>query len=206
MNSAAHTLERRNLDDVRKGEYEALKIKLKDPCWRPDYGPAVFDKKAGATVIGARIFLLGFNVNLNTSDMEITSGIAKRIRETGVKKTLKDGNKIKLPGLLKSVKAIGIDLKEQGMTQIGMNLTNYKITPMHTAFETIKRLASKKGVEVIGGEIIGVILKDAILCSGKFYAPEEVHEKKLIQVAVENLGLDKLEKFISEKKIIEYMV
>lgn len=203
---AARIAERRDLNHIRKGEYEGLEEKLKDPQWKPDYGPAIFNKKSGATVIGARVFMVGLNVNLMTPDITVAKDIAKKIREEGWTETLPDGAKIKVAGLLKSVKAMGILLREQGLTQIGMNLNNYKATPMHAAYETIKRLAGERGVEILGSEIIGVVLKDAVLDSGRFYLPEGTDEEKLIDAAVKNLGLNLVEKFIPEKKIIEYMI
>lgn len=215
---AAKRPERRNLATIRAGEYEGLEEKMKDPQWKPDYGEARLNRKSGATVIGARMFLIAFNVNLDTSNVSIAKKLSGEIRESGVLKTQEDGSKIRIPGAFKLVKAIGVapTVPEgdeprqgqgvQGITQVSMNFTNYKVTGMHTVYEKIKELAGKSGTRVLGSEIVGVVLKEALLDSGRFYAPEEKDEQRLIKVAIKNLGLDKLEKFFPEKKIIEYLI
>ncbi len=205
---AATRPERKNLAVIRGGEYEGLEEKMKNPQWKPDFGLAVFNKKSGATVIGARMFLIAYNVNLETSDKGIADKISRIIRESGWLKTLEGGQKVRVPGALKSLKAVGVLLQEQGreIAQVSMNLNNYKITSMHMALETIKELAEMGGKNVLGSEIIGVVLKEAMLDSGRFYAPQETSEEKLIESAIKNLGLDKLGEFIPEKKIIEYMI
>lgn len=203
---AATRPERKNLATIREGEYEGLEEKLKNPQWKPDFGPAIFNRKSGATVIGARMFLIAYNVNLETADKRIADEISRVIRESGWLKTLEDGQKIRIPGAFKSVKAVGVLLENQDICQVSMNLTNYKVAPMHTVFETIKELAEIMGTKVLGSEIIGVVLKEAMLDSGRFYSPEEKSEEKLIKSAIKNLRLDKLGEFIPEKKIIEYVI
>lgn len=203
---AATRPERKNLTDIREGEYEGLKEKLRDPLWKPDFGPAVFNEKSGAIVIGARMFLIAFNVNLKTSDKEIASKISSLIRESGWLLTLSSGRKIRIPGIFKAVKAIGVLLKEQEIAQVSMNLVNYKITPIHTVYEMIKKLAELAKTEVLGSEIVGLVPKEAILDAGRFYIPEEKSEEKLIQAAIKNLKLNQLGEFIPEKKIIEYLI
>lgn len=198
---AATKPERKNLPNIRKGEYEGLPEKLKDPNWKPDFGQALFNPKSGATVIGAREFLVAYNVNLDIKDLSVAKRIAGEIRESGVKKTLEDGSVTRTPGLFKCVKALPVDLK--GITQVSMNLTNYKVTNMDKVYDTIKE---KAGAKVIGSEIIGVLPKQALVMAGKAYLPEETDEKKLIQAAVENLHLDKIQKFVIEEKVIEYMI
>ncbi len=203
---AARTPERKNLATIRAGEYEGLEEKMKDPQWKPDFGPTTFNRKSGATVIGARMFLIAYNVNLASPEKEIADKISRVIRESGWKRTLADGRKIRVPGAFKSVKAVGVLLQDQGVSQVSMNLTNYEVTPMHVVYETIQELAGFLGTKVLGSEIIGVVLKEAMLDSGRFYSPEEKSEEELIKSAIKNLGLDRLGEFIPEKKIIEYMI
>jgi glutamate formiminotransferase/formiminotetrahydrofolate cyclodeaminase len=207
---AARTPERRNLSNIRKGEYEGLPEKLQDPNWIPDYGAPHFNPKSGATVTGARFFLIAYNVNLNTNQKEIAHEIALRIRESG--RTIKDaaGQSTKIPGSLKAVKAMGVFLERHNIAQVSINLTNFNITPPHIAFEEVKKESKKLGVNVTGSEVVGLIPKDALLMAGRFYAGVEtdVHENEefLIQRAIDFLGLSQLETFDPKKKIIEYMV
>ena len=204
--NAARSVERRNLENVRKGEYEGLKQKLRD--WIPDYGPAEYNdriRKSGATIIGARGFLIAYNVNLKTSDVDIANKIAKIVRESGSLKKDKTGQKSGVPGILKCVKAIGVELKEYNITQVSMNLTDYRETPIHTAFETVKTQAGQHGTKVTGSEIIGLVPKDALIKAGASYIGNN-SEDKLIEAAIKNLGLNQLNKFEPEKKIIEYLL
>ena len=203
---AAKNPERKNLAVVREGEYEGLEDKLKNPQWKPDFGRALFNKKSGAIAIGARMFLIAYNVNLKTSDKSIADNIARIIRESGWVVTLDSGKKVRIPGALKSVKAAGVFLGEEKVAQVSMNLTNYRIVPMHIAYEMIKKLSEFVGVKVLGSEIVGVVTKEAMLDTGRFYCSEEASEEKLIKSAIKNLGLDKIEKFVPEEKIIEYMI
>ena len=153
---AAASPARKNLSDIRKGEYEGLAEKLKDPVWRPDYGPALFNPKSGATVTGARFFLIAYNVNLNTNRKELAHEIALRIRESGRTKKDATGNAVKIPGSLKAVKAMGVLLERLNIAQVSINLNNFNITPPHLAFETVKREAKSLGIDVTGSEVVEV--------------------------------------------------
>lgn len=207
--SAARSPERANLATVRKGEYEGLEQKLKDPAWKPDYGAAVFNAQSGATVTGARVFLIAYNVNLQSANKELAHEIALRIRESGRIMKAGNGTSIKVPGSLKSVKAMGVFLERHGISQVSINLTNYHVTPPHAAFEEIKKEAGKLGISVTGSEIVGLIPKEALLMAGAFFYPEKTSattEKQLLDRAVAMLGLSQLEPFEPAKKIIEYMI
>jgi len=203
---AARIPERRNLAGIRAGQYEGLEAKLRDPCWKPDYGPAVFNKKSGATVIGARESLIAYNVYLGASEKQIAHEIATIIRESGCVATTDDGQRIRTPGVFRSVKAIGIALEEMGVVEVSMNLTNYKITPLHLVFETIKQLAQLAGVDVLYSEVVGLVPKEAMLDAGRFYRPGARSEKELIEAAVRNLRLDSPQGFDPGTKIIEYLI
>ncbi|MGB9664845.1 MAG: glutamate formimidoyltransferase [Ignavibacteria bacterium] len=205
--------ERKNLSDIRKGEYEGLQEKLKDPEWYPDFGKPEFNPKLGATVTGCRFFLIAYNVNLKTQDVKIADEISGIIRESG--KPLrdehgnvvkKDGKAIRIPGKFKAVKAMGVSLEKFGITQVSINLVNYKITNMHQVFEAVKEEAQKFGVEVWGSEIVGLVPLEAILEAGKFYKSYSNNEEELIQAAIENLGLSNLAPFNPKEKIIEYLI
>lgn len=213
---AATSPQRKCLSDIREGEYECLEEKLKKPQWKPDFGPAKFDKKFGAIVIGARNFLIAYNVNLNTKNVKLAKEIAHVIRDKGrVKKdekgsSLKDknGEFIKIPGLLKECKATGWYIEEYGCAQVTMNLTNFNITPVHVAFDAVCEQAQKLGARVTGSEIVGLVPKDALLAAGKHYLKKQgetpaVSEKELINMAIKSLGLNELSKFDPQKKIIE---
>ncbi len=211
---AATRPERRNLSNVRKGEYEGLEEKLKDPAWIPDYGPVLFNRKCGAVVTGARMFLIAYNVNLKTSDVKVATEIAMRIRESG--RVMKDtygnpvldaqGKKIVIPGTLKAVKAMGVLLEAHSIAQVSINLVNYLVTPPHVAFEAVKKEAATCGVEVTGSEIVGLTPRDALLMAGRFYAQGETGEPDLLNRAVAGLGLSDLEPFDLKKKIIEFQL
>lgn len=205
---AAVIPERHLLSNIRKGEYESLPERLKDEKWRPDYGPAEFNdnvRRTGATVIGAREFLIAYNVNLDTQDIQKANTISGIVRASGVVKINERGEKVRIPGRLKFVQAMGVYLKEHNITQVSMNLLNYKVTPPHVAFEEVKKQASVLGARVIGSEIVGLVPKEALLAAGRFYS-KELSEEKLIAMAIEKLGLSQLNKFIPEKKVIEYML
>jgi len=203
---AARSPERKDLATIRAGQYEGLEAKLRDSRWKPDYGPATFNKKSGATVIGAREFLIAYNVYLSTTHREIARSIARIIRESGCLVTGDDGQRISIPGIFKSVQAIGISPGESGVAEVSINLTNHRVTPMHFVFEKIKQLAELAGASVLYSEIVGLILKEAILQTGRFYQPGARSEKKLIEAAVKNLGLDSPQGFDPQKKIIEYLI
>ena len=211
---AATRPERKNLADIRKGEYEGLEEKLKNPEWVPDYGPALFSKKSGAVVTGARMFLIAYNVNLKTNNVKIANEIAMRIRESGrVKKDGKGnpvlderGKKVVIPGSLKAVKAMGVVLDAHNIAQVSINLVNYLVTPPHVAFEEVKKEAAALGVEVTGSEIVGLTPKEALTMAGWFYAGAETDETRLLDRAVEGLGLNDLEPFDLKKKVIEFQL
>jgi glutamate formiminotransferase len=203
---AARTPERQNLSTIRKGEYEGLREKLKDPAWKPDYGPSEFNERSGATVTGARVFLIAYNVNLATSDKSIAHEIALRIRESGRTKKDSSGASQKVPGSLKAVKAMGVLLERFNIAQVSINLTNFNVTPPHIAFEEVKKQARTLGVEVTGSEVVGLIPKEALVLAGKYYQSEENSEDRLITIAIEQLGLSQIEQFVPTKKVIEYMI
>jgi len=214
---AAQKPERKNLANIRTGEYEGLPEKLKDPEWAPDYGKPVFNPKAGATVIGAREFLIAYNINLNTRDRRLAHDIALNLRERGRAKRDKDGNivrdaegkAIKIPGKFKSVKAVGWYIEDYEIAQISINFINYKITPPHVVFDETIKEAEKLGLRVTGSELVGLIPKEALLMAGRHYLTKQgkspgVPEEDLIKTAVFSLGLDDVAPFDPQKKIIEY--
>ena len=214
---AATKPERKNLANIRKGEYEGLPEKLKDPEWKPDFGPAEFNPKTGATVIGAREFLIAYNVNLNTRDRKLAHEIALNLRESGRAKRdaegkiIRDenGKAIKIPGRLKGVKGVGWYIEEYGIAQVSYNITNYKITPVHVVFEESCKEAEKLGLRVTGSELVGLIPLQAILEAGRYFLHKQGHsrgvpDEELIHIAVKSLGLDDLGPFDPYQKIIEY--
>lgn len=211
---AATRPERRNLASIRKGEYEGLAEKLRDPAWVPDFGPAVMHEGAGATVTGARFFLIAYNVNLSTADPAVAQEIALRIRESGRVKKGPDGTpvldaqgrKVNVPGTLRAVKAMGVVLEAHNIAQVSINLVNYTVTPPHVAFEEVKRQAATLGVGVTGSEIVGLTPLEALRMAGAHFAPGETAEAALVAAAVEHLGLSQLERFDPSKKIIEYQL
>jgi glutamate formiminotransferase/formiminotetrahydrofolate cyclodeaminase len=214
---AASSEERRNLANVRSGEYEGLQEKLKDPHWKPDFGPAKFNPRTGATAVGARDFLIAYNVNLNTTDAKLAHEIATTIRESGKKKRDengkfakdKDGNAVTEPGLLKNCKAVGWYIDTYEAAQISINLTNYHVTPPHMAFDTVSDLAGKMGMRVTGSELVGLIPLEAILQAGNYYLEKQgksrgIPERQVIKAAIRSLGLREVAEFDIDKKIIEY--
>lgn len=212
--SAARKPERKSLPNIRQGEYEGLQEKLKDPNWLPDFGEAVFNAKLGAIVTGSRFFLIAYNVNVSSTDVKFAKEIGEVLRESGYSKRDANGNIIKIDGKpikvhgrLKEVKGMGVSLEKYNLTQVSMNLTNYNVTPMHIAFEEVKNEAARLGVKVNGSEIVGLVPLHALLEAGKFYTNnKETNEKKLVESAIENLGLSSLNPFKPEEKIIEYMI
>ncbi len=205
---------RRSLADIREGEYEALPQKLKDPKWKPDFGPAEWNDevaRSGATVIGAREFLIAYNINLNTKDKKLAHKVAKRIREKGYKRKLPDGTKEHVPGRLKAVRAIGWYIDEYERAQISINLINYKITPLWKVFEVAKEEAENLGLRVTGSEIVGLVPLNAILEVGKYYLKKQgkctgINEREIVHTAILSLGLNEVAKFDPEEKIIEYRI
>jgi glutamate formiminotransferase / formiminotetrahydrofolate cyclodeaminase len=209
--SAAFEDKRRNLASCRSGEYEGLQKKLQDPAWKPDFGPAEFNKKSGATAVGARDFLVAFNVNLNTTSTRRANAIAFDVREKGRKVKQADGTEISVPGTLKSVKAIGWYIEEYGIAQISMNLTNISITPVHIAFDEVCRKAEARGVRVTGSELVGLIPLKAILDAGRYFLEKQersagVSDAELIKIAVRSMGLNDIHHFIPEEKVIEFVM
>ena len=203
---AAASPHRRSLAAIRAGEYEGLADKLKDPRWQPDYGPAVFNRRSGATAIGAREFLIAYNVYLSTTDRELARRIAGIIRESGRMTTLADGRRIRVPGILRSVRAVGVWLDQAGTSQVSMNLTDYRVAPLHLVFETVKGLAALAGASVLGSEIVGLVPREPVLDAGRFYEPREESEGRLVAAAVQHLGLGLDRPFNPEQKIIEYLI
>ena len=214
--------DRSNLSIIRAGEYEGFFKKIKLPEWKPDFGPNEYDAKRGATVIGAREFLVAFNINLNTTSTRRANAIAFDVREAGrVKRegdplTGKiilgpDGKAITIPGTLKSTKAIGWFIEEYGIAQISMNLTNTNITSVHKAFEEVSKSANEKGIRVTGSELVGIIPLQCLIDAGKYFLEKQerstgIPEKELIKIAVKSLGLEELAPFKPEERIIEYLL
>lgn len=218
-NSANHP-SRKNLADIRSGEYEGLEEKMKNPEWQPDYGPKSFNAKSGATVIGARDFLIAYNVNLNTKSVKLANEIAFDIRENGrpikdphTGKLLKNqhGDILRTPGTCKSVKAIGWYIHEYGQAQVSMNLTNMLETPLHKAFEECRKAADRLGLIITGSELVGLVPKKALLDAGVYFMKKQnrslgIPEEELIELAIQSLGLNSLAPFEPKQRIIEYML
>lgn len=201
---------RSNLSVIRAGEYEGFFKKIKQPEWKPDFGPAEFDAKRGGTVIGARDFLVAYNVNLNTTSTRRANAIAFDVREAG-RNVVENGVKVNKPGSLKSVKAIGWYIEEYGIAQISMNLTNINVTPVHVAFDEVCRKADARGIRVTGSELVGLVPLKALTDAGKYFLRKQkrstgVSEKELIKIAVKSMGLDELGPFKPGERIIEYML
>jgi glutamate formiminotransferase/formiminotetrahydrofolate cyclodeaminase len=208
---------RRNLADIREGEYEGCARKLADPRWAPDYGPATFVPKSGAVVVGARKFLVAYNVNLNTLDKRLANRVAFDIRERGRIRRDEQGNPILdaggqpvwEPGILKTVKAVGWVIPEYGCAQISINITDLDLTPLHIVFETCAERAQARGMRVTGSEIVGLVPLSVLLEAGRFYLqrmerPTGVPESSLIHTAVRSLGLGEVKPFDPTERIIEY--
>ena len=201
---------RNNLSVIRAGEYEGFFKKIQQPEWKPDFGPAVFDAKRGGTVIGARDFLVAYNVNLNTTSTRRANAIAFDVREAG-RMVEENGVKVNKPGSLKCVKAIGWYIEEYGIAQISINLTNINVTPVHIAFDEVCKKADARGIRVTGSELVGLVPLKAMLDAGRYFLEKQkrsvgVSEKELIKIAVKSMGLDELAPFKPEERIIEYML
>ncbi|HCB63303.1 MAG: glutamate formimidoyltransferase [Bacteroidetes bacterium GWF2_43_63] len=219
---AAFTKERRNLAYCRSGEYEGLKEKIVKPEWKPDFGPAEFNSRSGATAVGARDFLVAINYNLNTTSTRRANAIAFDVREKGrpmregnsvTGKVVKDenGKDVMVPGTLKATKAIGWFIDEYGIAQVSMNITNISTTPVHVAFDEVCRKAADRGVRVCGSEIVGLVPKKVLVDAGKHYLAKQqrslgISESELVKIAVKSMGLDDLKPFNPQEKIIEYML
>ena len=216
---SASSKSRQNLAKIRQGEYEGMSDKLKMKDWKPDYGPDELHIKSGVTAIGVREFLIAYNINLNTSDKKLASDIALDIREAGRAKRDengkiirdKDGVMVKVPGTLKSVKAVGWFLDEYNVAQVSMNLIDYKTTSVHRVFEEVRKQAQKRGLRVTGSELVGLIPLDSLLEAGRYYLQEQnktsgVPDSQLIHIAVKSMGLDEMYPFNNDEKIIDYMI
>jgi len=209
--------DRVKLPDIRKGEYEVLEKKFKNPSFKPDYGKPVFVPKSGATVTGCRDVLLAYNINLNTNDKSIASEISGKIRTSGVPKKDKNGNKIigkdgkpeYIPGRFKGLQAGGM-MYNENIAQVSMNLLNYREVNLHDVFEAVKEEAEKLGAKVTGSEIVGLVPVESFILAGKFYAKKEdlkiSDEEELVNFAIEKLGLSELYPFKPDEKVIEYMI
>ena len=220
--NAATSRERRNLATVRAGEYEGLAEKLKDPRWKPDFGPAAFNPRSGATAVGARDFLVAYNVNLNTTSTRRANAVAFDVRERGRVKRKGDpltgepvldakGEPVWVPGSLGAVKAIGWFIEEYGVAQISMNLTDLSVTPVHVAFDEVCEKARARGLRVTGSELVGLIPLGAMLDAGRYFLAKQkrstgVSDRELIKIAVKSMGLDELGPFEPGEKIIEYVL
>src|SRR5712692_3786179 len=219
---AAKDKARANLSVIRAGEYEGFFEKIKQPEWKPDFGPAVFNEKSGATVIGVRDFLIAYNVNLNTKSVRRANSVAFDVREQGRFKTedgtpsgkkILDakGEPVRVPGMLKHVKAIGWFVKEYGIAQVSMNLTNIEETPLHAAFDACFEAASKRGLRVTGSEIVGMIPKKCLTDAGRYFLrkqkwSEGASEEGLIDIAIRSMGLSELKRFDPKEKVIELKI
>src|SRR5436190_7596678 len=212
--SAEH---RRNLSDIREGEYEGCAKKLLDPRWRPDFGPAEFVPRSGAIVIGARKFLVAYNVNLNTLDKRLATRVAFDVRERGRMKRDDDGNPLLdakgepvwEPGILKSVKAVGWVIPEFGCAQVSINLTDLDVAPLHVVFDTGEDRARERGLRVTGSEIDGLVPRDVLLAAGRHFLqrmgrPTGVPEAALVHAAIRTLGLSEVKEFDPKERVIEY--
>ena len=220
--SAQANKKRSNLSVIRAGEYEGFFEKIKLPEWKPDFGPAVMNAATGATCIGARDFLIAYNVNLNTQSTRIANRIAFDVREAG--RVLREGNPyvgkpvtdetgepVRIPGKLKHVKGIGWYIEEYGIAQISINLTNFKETPLHIVFEETRKSAEERGVRVIGSELVGLVPLQPMLDAGKYFLEKQglssgVSEATLIDIAIKSMGLNELSDFDPQTRIIEYLL
>ena len=220
--SAQANKKRSNLSVIRAGEYEGFFEKIKLPEWKPDFGPAVMNAATGATCIGARDFLIAYNVNLNTQSTRIANRIAFDVREAG--RVLREGNPyvgkpvtdetgepVRIPGKLKHVKGIGWYIEEYGIAQISINLTNFKETPLHIVFEETRKSAEERGVRVTGSELVGLVPLQPMLDAGKYFLEKQglssgVSEATLIDIAIKSMGLNELSDFDPQTRIIEYLL
>src|SRR5437588_5876341 len=219
---AANDPARSNLSIIRAGEYEGFFEKIKQPAWKPDFGPAIFNEKSGATVIGAREFLVAYNANLNTKSVRRANSVAFDVRENGRIKTedgmpsgkpVRDakGEPLREPGTLKHVQAIGWFVKEYGIAQVSMNLTNIEETPLHVAFDACVQAAAERGLRVTGSEIVGMVPKKCLIDAGKHFLQKQnwsegLAEEELIEFAIRSMGLSELKPFDPKEKIIELKI
>jgi len=217
--AAASRPERRSLAQIREGEYEGLAAKLTDPDWAPDFGPAAFNPKSGATVVGARPYLIAYNVNLNTRDKRVANELAQEIRDGGrvVKdasgRTVRgaDGKPQRQAGMFRECRAVGWFIEEFGRAQVSINLTNPSVTSMHAVFDAVEELARARGCRVTGSEIVGLVPREAMLAAGRHFLARQgkttgVPESRLVEVAVQSLGLHDVKPFEPRERILEYRV
>jgi len=202
---------RKNLSIIRAGEYEGFFKKIKLQEWKPDFGPDEFPAKSGATVIGARDFLVAYNANLNTTSVRRANSVAFDVRENGRKIKNEKGEEIVQPGTCKSVKAIGWFIEEYGVAQVSMNLTNINVTPVHIAFDECVKSAHARGMRVTGSELVGLIPLQSMIDAGKYFLEKQkrsvgVSVQELIRIAVKSMGLSELSPFKPEERIIEFML
>jgi len=219
---AAKDKSRSNLSVIRGGEYEGFFEKIKDPAWKPDFGPTIFNEKSGATVIGTRDFLVAYNVNLNTKAVRRANSVAFDVREQGRIKTEDgtpsgkpvldaNGRPAHIPGMLKHVKAIGWYVEEYGIAQVSMNLTNIEETPLHAAFDACAEAANKRGLRVTGSEIVGMVPKKCLVDAGRYFLrkqkwSEGAADEELIDIATRSMGLSELKPFDPKEKVIEFKI
>src|SRR5215468_1513924 len=219
---AAKDKSRANLAVIRAGEYEGFSQKIKQPEWKPDFGPATFNEKSGATVIGVRDFLIAYNVNLNTKSVRRANAVAFDVREQGRVKTEDgrasgkpvldaNGEPVRIPGMLKHVKGIGWFVNEYGIAQVSMNLTNIEQTPLHAAFDACVESAAKRGLRVTGSEIVGMVPKKSLLDAARYFLrkqqwSEGASEEELIDTAIRSMGLSELKPFDPKEKVIEFKI
>jgi glutamate formiminotransferase/formiminotetrahydrofolate cyclodeaminase len=219
---AASGPERSNLSVIRAGEYEGFFEKIKQPAWKPDFGPAVFNERSGATVIGVRDFLVAYNVNLNTRSTRRANAVAFDVRENGRVKTEdgtptgrkvldEKGEPVRIPGMLKHVKAIGWFVEEYGIAQVSMNLTNIEETPLHAAFDACAESAAQRGLRATGSEVVGMLPKKCLIEAGRHYLrkqkwSEGASDEELIDLAIRSMGLSELKPFDPREKVIEYKI
>ncbi len=204
--SAEH---RKNLASIRKGEYEGLEEKLKKKRWQPDYGPSEMNYRFGATVIGVRDFLIAFNVNLDTDSVSIAQEIAEEIRESGRLVVDEAGEKYRIPGQCEGVKAIGWFMEEFNSVQVSMNITDLNACGIYEAYEACRDEARARGVEVNGAELVGLVPKNELLYAGLSYLYRSSREKglsdkELIDIAVNEMGLNSVKAFKPRERILEY--
>src|SRR6266498_1136576 len=219
---AAKNKSRSNLSVIRAGEYEGFFEKIRQPEWKPDFGPDVFNEKSGATVIGVRDFLVAYNVNLNTRSVRRANSVAFDVREQGRVQTQDgtpsgkpaldaSGEPIRVPGMLKHVKAIGWFVKEYGIAQVSMNLTNIEETPLHAAFDACCESAARRGLRVTGSEMVGMVPKKCLVDAGRYFLrkqkwSEGAPDEELIGIAIRSMGLNELKPFDPKQKVIEFKI
>ena len=202
--SAAYRADRRSLVDLRRGEYEGLAGRFSEPAWQPDFGPSRFRPALGAFIVGARPFLIAWNVSLATSDVAVARRIAGRVRTSGVRQSQKDDAVVVLPGRLAAVRAVGWSMPAYGRAQVSMNLLDYRVTPLNLAYAAVREEAAREGTTVVGSELIGMVPADALVGAGRALLNDgAASESAAIAAAVEGLGLEHLGPFDPDTRILE---